>query len=50
MKRTLGPHDRIEIPAGVPHQFLLEPGTQITSLVVKVVKKQATQSTSQRSL
>ncbi len=38
-KRTIGPGDVIEIPAGVPHQFLLEPGTQITYLVVKVVKK-----------
>jgi len=28
----------IEIPAGVPHQFFIAPGTQITYLVVKVVK------------
>ena len=38
-KRTVGPGDVIEIPAGVPHQFLLAPGTQITYLVVKVVKR-----------
>jgi hypothetical protein len=29
----------IEIPPGVPHQFLLAPGTQITYLVVKVIKR-----------
>jgi hypothetical protein len=29
----------IEIPAGVPHQFFVAPGTQITYLVVKVVKQ-----------
>lgn len=39
VKRTVGPGDVIEIPAGVPHQFFLAPGTQITYLVVKVVKK-----------
>jgi mannose-6-phosphate isomerase-like protein (cupin superfamily) len=38
VKREIGPGDVIEIPAGVPHQFLLAPGTQITYLVVKVVK------------
>jgi mannose-6-phosphate isomerase-like protein (cupin superfamily) len=38
-KRTIGPGDVIEIPAGVPHQFFLAPGTQITYLVVKVVKR-----------
>jgi hypothetical protein len=38
VKREVGPGDVIEIPAGVPHQFLLAPGTQITYLVVKVVK------------
>jgi hypothetical protein len=38
MKRTIGPGDVIEIPAGIPHQFFLAPGTQITYLVVKVVK------------
>ncbi len=36
--RMVGPGDIIEIPAGVPHQFFLAPGTQITYLVVKVVK------------
>ncbi len=35
-RRTVSPGDIIEIPAGVPHQFLLAPGTQITYLVVKV--------------
>jgi len=39
VKRAIGPGDVIEIPAGVPHQFFLAPGTQITYLVVKVVKK-----------
>jgi mannose-6-phosphate isomerase-like protein (cupin superfamily) len=37
--RQVGPGDVIEIPAGVPHQFLLAPGTQITYLAVKVVRK-----------
>jgi hypothetical protein len=35
-KRVIGPGDVIEIPAGVPHQFFLAPGAQITYLVVKV--------------
>ncbi len=39
VSRTVGPGDVIEIPIGVPHQFLLAPGTQITYLVVKVVKR-----------
>ena len=39
VSRMLAPGDVIEIPPGVPHQFLLVPGTQITYLVVKVVKK-----------
>jgi mannose-6-phosphate isomerase-like protein (cupin superfamily) len=38
VKREVGPGDVIEIPAGVPHQFFIAPGTQITYLVVKVVK------------
>ncbi len=38
VKHEVGPGDIIEIPAGVPHQFFLAPGTQITYLVVKVVK------------
>ena len=32
----VGPGDVIRIPAGVPHQFLLDPGKQITYFVVKV--------------
>lgn len=36
--RTVGPGDVIEVPVGLPHQFLLAPGDQITYLVVKVVK------------
>jgi mannose-6-phosphate isomerase-like protein (cupin superfamily) len=39
VSREIGPGDVIEIPAGVPHEFLLAPGTQITYLVVKVIKK-----------
>lgn len=39
VKHQVGPGDIIEIPAGVPHQFFVAPGTQITYLVVKVVKK-----------
>lgn len=38
VKHEVGPGDIINIPAGTPHQFLLAPGTQITYLVVKVVK------------
>ena len=39
VKHEVGPGDIIEIPAGVPHQFFIAPGTQITYLVVKVIKK-----------
>jgi mannose-6-phosphate isomerase-like protein (cupin superfamily) len=39
MKHEVGPGDVIEIPAGVPHQFFVAPGTQITYLVVKVLKQ-----------
>lgn len=39
VKHEVGPGDIIEIPAGVPHQFFIAPGGQITYLVVKVVKK-----------
>jgi hypothetical protein len=39
VKHEVGPGDIIEIPVGVPHQFFLAPGTQITYLIVKVVKK-----------
>jgi len=38
VKHEVGPGDVIEIPAGVPHQFFVAPGTQITYLVVKVLK------------
>jgi mannose-6-phosphate isomerase-like protein (cupin superfamily) len=38
VSRAIGPGDIIEIPPGVPHQFILAPGTQITYLVVKVVR------------
>lgn len=37
--REIGPGDVIEIPIGVPHQFLLAPGAQITYLMVKVVRQ-----------
>jgi uncharacterized protein YjlB len=37
-KQEVGPGDVIEIPAGIPHQFILAPRTQITYLVVKVVQ------------
>ena len=37
VKHEVGPGDIIEIPPGVPHQFFLAPGAQITYLVVKVV-------------
>ncbi len=37
VKRHVGVGDVIHIPVGVPHQFFLAPGTQITYLVVKVV-------------
>jgi mannose-6-phosphate isomerase-like protein (cupin superfamily) len=39
VSRQVGPGDIIEIPPGVPHQFLLATGTQITYLVVKEIKK-----------
>lgn len=35
-KRKIGPGDFVSIPAGVPHQMLLESGTEITYAVVKV--------------
>ena len=35
--RTVAPGDVIEVPAGLPHQFLLAPGAHITYLVVKVL-------------
>lgn len=38
VKHEVGPGDIIDVPAGVPHQFLLAPGTEISYFVVKVVK------------
>lgn len=38
-KHKLGPGDFLTIPAGVPHQMLLDPGTEITYAVVKVNTK-----------
>jgi mannose-6-phosphate isomerase-like protein (cupin superfamily) len=38
VKREIGPGDVIEIPAGVPHQFFIAPGTQITYVAVKIIK------------
>ncbi len=38
-KRKLGVGDFLTIPAGVPHQMLLDPGTEITYAVVKVNAK-----------
>ncbi len=38
VKHQVAPGDIINIPAGVPHQFFLEPGAQITYLVVKVIR------------
>jgi mannose-6-phosphate isomerase-like protein (cupin superfamily) len=37
-KQTVGPGDVIEIPVGVPHQFFLAPGQQITYLVIKIIE------------
>ncbi|HVG26815.1 MAG TPA: hypothetical protein VM865_04340 [Acidobacteriaceae bacterium] len=36
VRRHIGVGDVLHIPAGVPHQFFIAPGTQITYLVVKV--------------
>lgn len=38
-KHKLGPGDFLTIPAGVPHQMLLDPGSEITYAVVKVDAK-----------
>ena len=38
-KRKLGPGDFLTIPAGVPHQMLLDAGSEITYAVVKVNTK-----------
>ena len=37
-KLKVGPGDVIEIPAGIPHQFFLDGGTQITYFLVKVIQ------------
>jgi hypothetical protein len=37
VRRHVSAGDVIHIPVGVPHQFFLTPGTQITYLVVKIV-------------
>lgn len=37
VQHDLSPGDVFEIPAGVPHQFLLKPGTDITYLVIKII-------------
>jgi mannose-6-phosphate isomerase-like protein (cupin superfamily) len=39
VSRTVSAGDVYEIPAGVPHQYLLAPGGQITCLLVKVMKQ-----------
>ena len=38
VRKTLSAGDIVHVPAGMPHQFLLEPGKQITYFVVKVDK------------
>ena len=38
-KRKLGPGDFVSIPAGIPHQMLLDPGQELTYAVVKVNTK-----------
>ena len=39
VSRVLQVGDVVEIPPGVPHQYFIEPGGQITYLLVKVTKK-----------
>ena len=39
VKRSLSPGDVVNIPAGTPHQFFVEPGKQIVYSVVKVNSK-----------
>lgn len=36
-RREVKTGDVIHVPRGVPHQFLLAPGTQITYLLVKII-------------
>jgi uncharacterized RmlC-like cupin family protein len=38
VKKSLLPGDVVHIPPGMPHQFFLDPGKQITYFVVKVTK------------
>jgi mannose-6-phosphate isomerase-like protein (cupin superfamily) len=38
VKKSLAAGDVVHIPAGMPHQFFLEPGKKITYFVVKVNK------------
>ena len=38
VKKNLSAGDIVHIPAGMPHQFFVEPGKQITYFVVKVNK------------
>jgi len=39
VKKDLHPGDVVNVPAGTPHQFFVEPGKQITYSVVKVNNK-----------
>jgi mannose-6-phosphate isomerase-like protein (cupin superfamily) len=39
VKRTVSPGDLIVIKAGVPHQFFIAPGTQITYVLIKVTEQ-----------
>ena len=36
---VLNPGDTLYVPAGVPHQFLMEPGQSFTAMVVKITPK-----------
>lgn len=38
VKKNVSAGDVVHIPAGIPHQFFVEPGKQITYFVVKVDK------------
>jgi mannose-6-phosphate isomerase-like protein (cupin superfamily) len=35
-RKALGPGDVVHIPAGIPHQLLVDPGKQFTYFVVKI--------------
>ena len=39
VKHEVAPGDILNIPAGVPHQFFVAPGTSITYFVVKVTRQ-----------